>query len=300
MPDAYSQLIDSSQAVATAQIAPCTSRPAQALSSYQGGVCLLGSDYGSTAKAQVPRVDANGNLSVVVGTPNGGSAQIYTGQPAPTAASQYGQLVFGRQDMPGPSTFNPLTLDPTSAVNVHPKSKQTFRIVAQSILLGQGVILLAMYNGSAAMLLRLNDVAIYIPPSGGSGGALLGSQSGLNYYPVYCHLNRITTYSGGSSVTPCSCDSADTLASGVTVAQKVTSVASTTALFHRADAFATNVTGVPFYSRGDGTGKTLVLRPGEGASIVCMSSGTVNSTQAGGGTLTGSCDIVCTFTQSSG
>lgn len=300
MPDAYSQLIDSSQAVATAQIAPCTSRPSQSLSPYQGGVCLLGSDYGSTAKAQVPRVDANGNVSVVVGTPSGGTAQIYAGQAAPAPANQYGQLVFGRQDMPGPSAYYPLTLDPTGAVNTHLKSKQTFRIVAQGITLGQGVILLAIYNGSAAMLLRLNDVAIYIPPSGGSGGALLGTQSGLNYYPVYCHLNRITTYSGGSSVTPCPCDSADTLASGITVAQKVTSVASTTALFHRADAYVTNLTGVQYYSRGDSTGKTFVMRPGEGASIVCMSSGTINSSQAGGGTLTGACDIVCTFTQSTG
>jgi len=291
-------LYDWSGAPATQGSAPITSRVGQTLnSSYQGGMVVLGADAGGVART--PRVDSNGMVGVVPQTPSGGSLNVYTSQPAGAATSQYGNLMFGRQDLPTPSSFLPIAIDPTGAVNTHIKSKMTFRVVQSGITLGQNVVLGAIFNGSSAVL-RVNDCAVMIPPAGGTGGALLGQGSGLTYYPVYCEIRRIPSFSGGTAVPLVPMDVPDALPSGITAATRPTSIGPATATVHRQDAYLTNITGIPFYSRGDSTGKTIVVRPNDGLCIICLSNGTINSSQAGGQPATGTADLLVTMTVAQG
>lgn len=291
-------LYDWSGAPAAAANAPITGRPGQALNSTaQGGMVSLAVD--ASGVARVPRVDSNGLASVVPQTPSGAPLNVYSGQASPATTAQYGSLIFGRQDVPTPSSYAAATMDPTGALNVHPKSKMTWRLVQAGITLGTNVVLAAIYNGSS-MVLRVNDCAIMIPPAGGTGAALLGQSSGLSYYPVYCEIRRVPSYGGGAAANMVAMDTNDSLPTGITAAIKPTSIGAAAATLHRQDAYLTNVTGLPFYARGDATGKTIVVRPGDGICIICLSNGTVNSTSAGGGTVTASADLLMTMTTSLG
>ena len=268
-----------------------------ALANPQPALLSAGSDYASAPKAQIPKVDQFGTQYVATANPAGGSALAYTGQPSPAASAQYGTLLMARQDQPAPSVYNACMMDPVGALQVHQKSKVTFTVGAWAVTCGTNRILFAMQN-AGSMVLRISRIFIYIPPAGGTNGSLLGSSGGQNYYPVYCELRRAATFTGGTTLTPVPSDSNDTLASGVTCASLATGVTGTPQVIHQADAYATNLTGIPYYERGvDPNSKTFIVRPGECCYIVCTSNGTVNSTQAGGGAVTAQANIMLTFNQ---
>lgn len=289
-------LYDWASAPVSAANAPVTARPGQALNSTaQGGILSLGAD--ATGTARTPKVDASGSQYVVSTSPAGVPTMVFGGQPPPTLANQYGNLLMARQDAPTPAAFNPLLLDQTGSLQTHLKSKVTFTALALGVTCGTNVNLFALQNGSQ-MVLRLSKCSIYIPPAGGTGGALLGQGTGQSYFPVFCEMRRATGYTGGTAITPMPSDSGDVLASGVTCARTVTGITGASGTFYQADAYSTNITGLPFYERGaDANAKTFVIRPGECVYVVCTSNGTVNSTTAGGGTVTAQANILVTFTQ---
>lgn len=285
---------DATGAPVSAAFAPVTARPTVALNSPQGGLVTLGSDYAATPKAQVPKVDANGSQAVTQTSPNGSSTLVYTGQPAPAAASQYGGLIMGRQDSPTPSTFYPLTLDPVMALNVHIKSKPTFRAIIAGVSCSTNKSLLSFVN-AGTMVLRVNECSIYVPPQG-SGGNLLGLGSATTYLPLFCELRRIASHTKGVGATVGTCpgDTSDVLDAGVTIFSNATIAGAAATPFHRQDALPTTNGSQPWYARGDSNEKTFVVRPGEGFSVTCLSNGTIAS---GGGTVAASVDIELTFTQ---
>lgn len=267
-----------------------------ALASGQPAVVAAGSDYGGAAKAQIPRVDASGTQYVAQTNPAGGSALYAGGQPPGALASQYGTLMMARQDLPAPSAMVPLTADMTGALNVHPKSKQTFRAIAAGVSCAANKSLFSLiYANSGTQVLRINEISIYVPPSGSSGGGGLLGSSSTAYYPVICELRRITTATGGTAVTPVSGDTADVLTSGIGCATGA-AVSATVSTWHRADAVISTSTGLAWFARLDPNEKTFVLRPGEGFSITCVSSGVIISS-SGSGTTTAVADLEVVFTQ---
>ena len=283
-------IYDWSGAPVAAAYAPVTGRPNQAINTTaQGGILTLGVDAGGVARS--PRVDANGSQYVVPTNPAGSAAQVYSAQLAPAAGSQYG---MARQDSPAPSTYYPMNLDMQMSLNVHHKSKPTFRAIAPGVSCAANKSLVSLiYASTGTMVLRLNECVIYVPPGGGSG-SLLGSSS-VTYYPIICELRRITAATGGTSITPVSGDTADILATGVTVSSGATA-GTTVNTFHRQDAVVTTGTGLPWYGRGDQNEKTYLIRPGEGFTVTCVSTGTINAA-SGSGTTTASVDVEMTFTQ---
>lgn len=270
----------------------------QALGTTQPALVQAGSDYTSSPKAQVPKVDAYGTQYVSVATPSGNPSQVYTGQASPAAANQYGNLNMLRMDTPAPSVFNPALSDMLGSMHVHHRSKPTGRVVVAGIACGQNKNLFALVNNST-MVVRLNEMNIYIPPSGLAGSGLLGGSNNVTYYPVICQIHRITSASGGTTLTPAMTDSNDTLASGIVALSSPTTVSSVVSVFHRQDAYISTISGLPFFFRSDQNEKNMVMRPGEGLAIMCMSSGTINNA-SGSGTTTAAADIVVVFTQAPG
>ncbi len=265
-----------------------------ALGTTQPGLITAGSDYAATANAQIPKVDAHGTQYVAQANPVGASALYYTGQPSGAPASQYGTMIMARQDAPAPSMTYPLNLDMQSALNVHQKSKQTFRTLATGVTCSSNKSIFSlMYASTGTQVLRINECSIYVPPSD-SSGSLLGSSS-KTYYALICELRRVTSASGGTALIPVSGDTADILTPGVTCETGAT-VGSTVNVFHRQDAIIATGTGLPWYGRGDPNEKTFVIRPGEGFSVTCISSGAVNSGN-GNSTTTAIVEIEMTFTQ---
>lgn len=267
-----------------------------AVSAAQPALVAAGSDYGATPKAQIPKVDAFGTLYTSSANPGGGSSQFYTGQPSPVATMQYGDLTMMRQDAPAPSKMVPFNADMNGNLNVHIKSKPTFRIIAPSITCAANKVLLTLTNASTStMIIRLNEVSIYVPPSGSVGSGLLGSTN-VTYYPVICELRRITTASGGAALSLATTDTTDSLAAGVACLSSPTTVSAAVSTFHRQDAYISTISGLPFFYRPDQNEKSLVLRAGEGLAVVCVSSGTINNAN-GTGTTTAAVDIVMVCTQ---
>lgn len=289
-----SLLYDAQDSRASAALAPATARPGQTLSATaQGGMVQLGQDAGGVAR--VPRIDGNGSQYSVPVNPAGGNAQVYASQPAGAQTAQYGQLMMARQDSPTPSTFYPLLLDPAQNLNVHAKSKSTFRVLTNAVTCAANKALLCVWNGST-MVLRLNECRIYVPP-GGNSGNLLGLGSGTTYYNIFCEMRRISAMSGGTSVTAVMADSSEALASGVTISREPTS-ATSVAVYHRQDAVVSTLTGLPWLNdRNDPNMKALVIRPGEGAAIYCAGPNITINNATGNGTQTAAIDLELIMTQ---
>lgn len=265
-----------------------------ALGATQPALIGAGSDYAATPNAQIPKVDASGTQYVTSTTPSGGSALYYTGQAAPAATAQYGNVIMARQDQPGPSSFYPLNLDMDMALNVHLKSKATFRAIATSVSAAQNKSMFSLINGGTSVL-RLQEVQIYVPPSGYNGGSSLLVASSTTYYPLICELRRITTATGGTAVTPAPCDTQDPALNAVSCTTGAT-VGTAVNTLHRQDAVQTTNAGIVWYGRADVNEKTMVIRPGEGFSVTCASSGTILNS-SGSATTTAACDLVVIFTQ---
>jgi hypothetical protein len=288
-------LYDWSGAPVASAYAPITGRPGTALPSPAGGMVALGSDYATTPKAQVPHVDSNGTMYVQAASPTGASAYVYTGQTPTAAAAQYGPLTMGRQDTPTPG-YQPLTFDMNGNLYVHPRSKTTARAIVRQVTTAANKYLAVVVNGSAStVVLRLYEINIYCTP-GGTAGSLLGSSNSA-YYPLICEIYRVSASSvtAGTTVTPSMCDTADTLATGVSVMSSPTISSYVTSLY-KADAYISVLTGTNFYARRDANEKSLVMRPGEGMAVICMSSGTLSSA-AGGTTSNAPVDVTFVFTQ---
>lgn len=271
-----------------------------ALATTQPAILGAGHDYGATPKAQIPKVDAYGTQYVATANPAGNPAQVYTGQAVGATTTQYGGLTMLRQDAPTPAAFVPMIADGVGSLQVHAKSKQTFRAIAAGVTCAAGKSIFSMvYANTGTMILRLNEAIVYVPPSGSStSGSLLGISGGSSstYYPLICELRRISTASGGTAIIPVSSDSADSLTSGLSCATGAT-VGSTINTYHRQDAVVSTGTGLPWYGRYDpGNEKTFVMRPGEGFSITVISNGTINNAN-GSGTTTAVVDIELVFTQ---
>lgn len=264
-----------------------------ALAAPQAALVHAGSDYGTAPKAQVVKVDARGSQYAIPSTPAGGSA-LYAGNQASGAlASQYGSLMMGRQDDPAPSTMLPLTLDMSGALNVHLKSKQTFRALAAGITCSTNKSLMSVAN-SGTMVLRLQTASVYVPSSG-SGGTLLGA-SATTYYPLICEMRRVASATGGTAITPVGSDTQDVLAPGIVCATGAT-VGVNLGTFHRQDAAQTAGNGAnQWFSRGEANEKSFVLRPGEAVHIVCLSNGLIND-PTGKTTVAAVVDVQLVFTQ---
>lgn len=189
------------------KFAPTTSRPGQALytdgaasgAPAQAGLVALGSDYGATPKAQVPKVDASGTLA----TTNAAIASAAT--PLASAASATGALVMGLAGL----TPTPLQIDGQGNLVVQRDQLPTFSVVAAGVALASGKSAFALVNGSTTgKIVRL--VALYVINST-VGTGLLAS------YQIYAsELRPITGVSAaGTALTPISHDSADSPDSGV-------------------------------------------------------------------------------------
>lgn len=278
----------------SAGAAPITSRPTQALYNYQGGLLTLGSDYGATAKAQSPKVDSAGTQYVTAVGAGGATIPVYTGQLAPiSAANQVGSLMFGRQDGPSPSDYQPLLIDAVGAVAVSSLNKPTFRAVVKGVTCSTNLVLLSLMNGSTSKILRIASILVYVPPQGSAtGGNIISIGTSTTYYPLFCELYRISAQSKGSGtvVGPIAADSGDILDTGVTVYSQSTTTGTT--LLYRRDAIPCTMSGQPWYNPTRDE-KAVVVRPSEGVSLVCTSNGTIAS---GTTTTVASVDVVFTFT----
>jgi hypothetical protein len=255
---------------------PIAATPASALASTQSALVTVGSDYATTAAARIPKVDVYGQQYVVPSTPGGASAYVYNGQTPPAAASQYGMTINALQPLPTP-VYLPITLDPTGSVNVHEKSKATFRYIVPTVVGGAaGKSMFSIVNGSASTFVRIQQVNIQTPYTYTTGGTILGLSSPTNQSIAMLHeMRRITAHTKGTStavVTFGLADSADVMDTNVVAYTNATVSGAAAAPFHRAD--ANSPSGLPWYLRGDANQKTLCLRPGEGASINTVSTTT--------------------------
>jgi hypothetical protein len=290
--------IDQDYSATTSDFAATSGRVGVAPATVQAGRAAL--FKGPTGLFSLAGVDSNGNLQVNNVNPAGNALQVYTGQASPAAASQFGSLSMARMDLPAPSNYQAMTLDPTGALQVHPKSKSTFHVLQNGVACAAARSLISVVNKGTSFI-RLQRLWIYQPPQSTSSN-LLGLGSGASYYPLIVEIRRITGHaSGGSTSTPtwASSDSADTPDANVTMYSNATISGAATAAYHRQDVLITTATGTPFFGRGDQNEKVLVLRPGEGFSVTCISSGAIS---AGSGTnqVTASVDIEMTLTQATG
>lgn len=258
---------------------PLSSRPAAALASNQAGAVVLGSDYGANgAKAQVPKVDATGNVATFPL-----SAQ-QTGTALPSAAGAYGSLMLALQAL----TPQALQMDALGNVAALPSQQPTFAVNAPGVANASGKSLLALMNKSTSSVLRL--IAVYAQNSG-------TNPSTLTAYAIFAEqLTFITGMSGGTSLSPVSHDTADVLASGITCATGASVSGEMTPALRRwitstyplqpgasaaEDTTADQQGREPWVSRIDPTAKPITIRPGYGVHVSAPSSGST-----GGQTLT--------------
>jgi hypothetical protein len=293
-------LYDWSGAPVAAAYAPITARPGTALPSPAGGMVALGSDYGSTPKAQIPHVDTTGSLYVVPTNPVGAASQVYSGQAPGALTTQYGTLGMMRGDSPNPSQYLPFLADPNGNLATTVRPYSTFRSIIRQVATGANKYLAVVTNASAsAVVLRVTEVTIYVPPSGASGALL--SSTNVTYYPLICEIYRVPVASvtAGTTISPISCDTADLLSPAVVVSSSPT-ISSYTSSLYRADAYAYIMTGENFYQQDNLNDKALVIRPGEGIAIICISSGTLNNSIGGQNPTTNTpADIQILMTQAS-
>ena len=240
-------------------------------------------------------VDANGNLITVAYGPGGAPTSVWGGAAPPTLSAQGGPLIMARQDMPTPASFEPVLVDQLGSVQAHLKSKVTFRSILAQVAAATNKVLFSVYNGSTTgMVLRVQEVSLYITPQS-VGGTLLGSSS-IIYYPVYCQMHRITGHAaqtGSTTMAYVASDTSDTIDPNVTLFSNAAVTGLATQPFHRGDANNSGA-GRSWYGRGDVNEKTLVIRPGQGAAIVCVSNGIIAN---GTGTQVAAVDVEVVITQ---
>lgn len=284
--------IDTDYSATTGDFAPTSGRVNAQPAANQAGRAVLFRD--PSGVLSLANVDAQDNLFVNPVNPAGGSLQKFAGQPSGATTTQYGTLVMGRMDMPSPATYQPISIDMTGAINVHPKSKATFNAIQTGVTCAANKSLFSLYNGGS-MVLRIQKVWVYSPPQSTSG-ALLG-QAGSTYIPLIAEMRRIGGHTRGTSTASPSVatsDTADSFDTGITVYSNATLSGASAAAYHRQDILVTTITGQPFWGRSDANAKVLVIRPGEGFSVTCLSSGAIAS---GGGTTTASVDVEVQLTQ---
>ena len=286
--------IDTDYNATSGDFAPTSGRNNATPASNQAGRVVLFRD--PSGLLSLANVDAQDNLFVNPVNPKGGALQVFTGQASGATTTQYGNLVMGRMDMPSPATYQAMSIDMTGALNVHPKSKATFNLIQTSVTCAAGKSLFSFYNGGS-MVIRVQRIWVYSPPQNTSG-SLLGS-SGTTYYPLIAEMRRISGHvKGTSTATPSisTSDTADTFDANCTAYSNATLTGAAAAAYHRQDVLTTTTSGQAFWGRSDANAKVLVIRPGEGFSVTCISNGTIAS---GSGTTTATVDVEVQITQAS-
>lgn len=293
MPDQpLTLLYDATGAPVSTSFAPITGRPAQTLASPQGGAVVLGSDYGTTAKAQTPKVDALGNLYSVTTTAAGGPLSLQVGTPVSALNTVYGPVVLGMQSL----TPTPLAIDPLGNLLVRQATLPTFAAVASAVSLSTGKSLLALVNGSTAgNVLRL--IAVYSQNTSTTTSALTNT-----YNEVAFEMRPITGVSAtGTGVAAVSHDSADILDANVKLYTGATVTGDTTGAIRRwiSSDYGATAGGSqqetlggdqqgrePWVHRLDEAAKHITIRPGAGIHLKVATTATV-----------GTLDVTFIFTQ---
>jgi hypothetical protein len=270
----YSVDQDYNAAITATPFAATSGRVGQAPATSQGGRVAVGLTPSNLFSPFY--LDAGGNVRVALGNPAGSSAMVATASTPPAPASQYGTLCMARVDLPT-SQYYPHTLDGTLALNAHLKSKQTFHAVSVGVatVTSGTKSMISLLNGSTAMIVRVQEIWCYTPPTSSTSGSLLGlGGTTTTYTPMIFELRRMTaqTTTGATAITPTLADSQDTLTSGIVVYSAATITAQATAPYYRFDANYNG--GGSWYRRGDPNEKTLVLRPGEGMTVNSLYTGT--------------------------
>jgi hypothetical protein len=280
-------------ASSTTDQAPATNRPGAALytnsggQAIQGGFVVLGSDYGASPRAQVPRVDANG----VVSTTNAGA--VYAGS-SPAATSQLGPLVMGL----AAGVARPLSIDPVGNLLTMQGVLPTYSAMATGVSISTGKSMFALVNGSTTgTVLRLS--ALYVVNTSTTTSAL---GSTYNIYAAELRpISGVSTAGTAGSIVPH--DSSDVLDgnvkaySGSTVSgdnvgalrRWVTSSYGLTTNASNAEAQNGEQQGrFPWVCELGGMSKPITVRPGAGIHVKIASTAT-----------SGFLDVTCIFTAAS-
>lgn len=232
----------SGKAVSQAQ-APITARPAQAISSPQGGAIILGSDYAATASAQVPKVDAAGNLFTVAQ----GWSQTNN---APT----------------------PFLLDPTGATVVRNAlaTTCTFAPTAQvNTGASAGKSMLSIYNGSSSLYFRVSALFMMCPPQAAVSGGLLGTST--TYTTVGMAVYRTTgAHTAGTVVAPGNHDTRTPTDASIVCRTGATVANQQAAALRVMDAAYSST--YPYLTRSDAGMQLATFGPGEGMNIAVLSA----------------------------
>lgn len=276
-------LYDASGAPISSAFAPLTSRPAQALASPQGGMVVLGSDYGSSAKAQTPKVDASGNLYAVMTTAGGAPLSLQVGASVSALNTIYGPVLLGMQGL----TPQPLTLDTLGNLVVRQATQATFSAVAYGVGVSTNKSVLALVNNSTTgTIVRL--VAVYAQNTSTTTNTLIAS-----YNEVAFELRPITGVSStGTAITAVSHDSADTLDANVKLYTGATVTGDNTGPIRRwvSSDFGATAGGSqqetlgadqqgrePWVTRMDPAAKHITVRPSTGIHVKVASTATVGT-----------------------
>lgn len=280
------QLYDWAGKAISSSSAPITNRPGTALTSPQGGMVALGSDYASAPNAQVPKVDAYGNIYTVPVNSAGTAVQVQNQATASSATAVYGQVAVGMYGL----QYTALTVDSGQALYVRHAHHATFTVMATNVGLATGKSLLAIVNAaSATMVLRLE--AVFAENVSSSTGGLL---SGQGFNNVTFELRPITsaTTTSATQLPIVSHDANDILAAGVTAWTNATVSGDTVGPLRRWTASNYGITpgtttseangsfiqdSIPNYMRPSLNTKAATIRPGYGIHLKCVGPATVGT-----------------------
>jgi hypothetical protein len=265
-------LYDSAGQPVSSAYAPVSGRPAQATYNPQGGLTVLGHDYGTSntaGTAYVPRVDSGGYLYVKA------TDATQAGTAVASSSAVIGNVLLALQGLVPASA----QMDSSSNILAAPAAQATFSVYSQAVQLANGKSLLCLLNKSVSSVLRL--VAVYAQNTG-------TSPSGTTTYNVFAEqMHFIAGFTGGTSLTPVSWDSADTLASGITCASAATVSGEVTPAIRRwvtssyplapgataaEDTTADQQGRDAWVGRLDASAKSVTIRPGQGVHVKAAST----------------------------